>query len=448
MIRNIRISERAIRVILIAFLASLPHSVSAQKGIETGTPFGKGEDSIRCLHNTILYSNSFKNKDFKAALVFWREVLSECPASSEDIYIRGESMYKEFYRTTGDTAYIDSVLMILSQRTLYFKNKPSNDLNKSLVLSEFGGNDPIYMEQCYSLIKEVADSFPDYIDQSYSVLLMAAAARAFSMNMIDTAQVVVTYSKAIGIVETRLEDNPGDPGYIEAANRIDSIVWSSGVMTCRNIERLYSQKVEKNINDTKLVDKVFRILVRANCTGSDLYYRIAAKMFANKRSAENAVRLAEMFLVRKNKDNALWYFTEAFKLDTNKIVKSDVLTRIASMELAAGKKQDARNHCEYAFELNNKNGKALMIIADIYAGSKIGDAFDNHSVYWLAVDYLNSAKRADPSLTEIADKKINAYVKLFPTRSEGFFRGITDEGIVYRVGAWIDEVTIVRFRKE
>ena len=87
-------------------------------------------------------------------------------------------------------------------------------------------------------------------------------------------------------------------------------------------------------------------------------------------------------------------------------------------------------------------------IAEAYAGSNIGDAFDNHAAYWVAVDYLRTAASLDPSLREEADAKIKAYSRLFPTREEGFYRGITDEGIVYRVGGWIGEITRVWFRKE
>ena len=89
-----------------------------------------------------------------------------------------------------------------------------------------------------------------------------------------------------------------------------------------------------------------------------------------------------------------------------------------------------------------------MIIAEACAGSKIGDAFDNHSVYWVAVDYLMYAKAVDPSLKETADAKIKAWSKLFPTKEECYYRNITDQGIAYSVGGWISEVTKVRFRKD
>jgi len=420
MMMTIRMKKGACGIIIAAFLTTLTISLSGQEGTETGIP----------------------------AVNNWRQVIAVYPDSTEDLYIKGESIYRELYRSTGEKVYIDSLLMILSQRTLYFNNKPSIDLHKSLVLFELGGNDTLYTEQCYILIKEVAENFPDYIDHSYSVLLMAAADRAYSLNIIDTTEVLVAYLKAAGTVETELEINPGDYRYLAAANKIDSIFMSSGAMTCNSIEEIYSRKVDQNISDTVLINKVFNLLTETDCTGSDFFYRIAVKLYANKRSAENAVRLAELNIARKNKDKVVSYFTEAYKADTNKIVRSEVVTRIAAMELAEGKRQEARDRGEHAWELNKKNGKALLIIAEAYAGSKIGDAFDNHSAYWVAVDYLIFAKTVDPSLKEIADEKIRTYSRLFPTKEECYYRGITDQGIVYSVGSWISEVTKVRFRKE
>ncbi len=420
MMMTMKMKKKAFGIITAAFLSTCTLSLSAQEVIEAGAP----------VPDT------------------WRQMFTEHPDSTEDLYIKGEAIYIELYKTTGETAYIDSVLIILSQRTFYFNNKPSNDLHKSFVLSELGGNDTVYNEKCYNLIKEVADSFPDYIDHSSSVLLMAAAARSYSLNIIDTTEVLDAYLTAIRTVETYLEINPGDSRYIAAAKNIDSIFRSSRAMTCSSIEAIYSRKIEKNISDTALINKVFNILTETGCNGSDFYYRIAVRLFANERSAENAVRLAELNIARKNTDKAVGYFTEAYKIDTNKIVRSDVLTRVAAMELASGKREEARDRGEHAWQLNNKNGKALLIIAEAYAGSKIGDAFDNHSVYWVVVDYLNSAKASDPSLKKIADEKIKTYSRLFPTREEGYYRGLTDEGKVYRVGGWISEVTRVRFRKE
>lgn len=441
-------NKRACRTIAAAALITLTISLSAQKGIDTGTPFGSGEDSIRCLQNTILYSEYFENREPDTALYYWRQVLAECPYSSEDIYVNGERMYKERFSTTGDSAYIDSVVMVLSLRTFYFDKKPSNDLSIALFLIEHGVSSAFYTELCYTLLKEVADSFPGYMDHNTVVLLAEAAVKSYSSGFIDTTGVLAAYLKADEIINKQLEVTPGDFRYVEAAGRIDSVFRFSGAMTCTSIEAIYSRKVDKDIRDTLLINEVFSLLTEKGCASSDFYYRMAVRLYANNRSAANAVRLAELNFARKNNDKAVGYFTEAYKADTSRLVRSDVLTRLAAMELALGKRQDARDHGEQAYQLNNSNGRAVFIIAEAYEGSDIGDSFANHAVNWVVVDYLKTAKSLDPSLTEAADGKIKACSALFPTREEGYYHGITDEGIVYRVGGWIGEVTRVRFRKE
>lgn len=445
---RIKMNKCALSVFAATTLTILSINLSAQKGIDTETPFGSGQDSIRCLQNTIACSGFFETREYDSAMYYWRQVFNECPASSEDVYVRGEELYRERLSTTGDSAYIDSVIMVMSLRTFYFDNKPSNDLAISLFLSEHGGNNAFYIDLRYNLLKEVADSFPGFMDQNHSVLLVEAAVNSYSTGMIDTTEVLAAYLKAYEIIDNQLKVTPDDSRYTDAAVRIESLYRASGAMTCGSIEAIYSRKVDEDIRNTALLNEVSNLLTEKGCTGTDFYYRLAVKLFAGNRTAENAVRLAELNLARNNTDKAEGYFSQAYSIDTSRLVRSDVLTRIAAMELALGKKQEARDRGEHAYELNNMNGKAVFIIAEAYAGSNIGDAFANHAVYWVAVDYLNTAKSIDPSLTAAANEKIREYSKLFPTREEGFYHGITDEGTVYRVGGWIGEVTRVRFRKE
>ena len=84
-----RMKKRASAIIAAIFLSTWTLTLSAQEEIEPAAP----------------------------ALQDWRQVLAEYPDSTEELYIRAEAIYTELYRTTGEKAYIDSVLMILSQRT-------------------------------------------------------------------------------------------------------------------------------------------------------------------------------------------------------------------------------------------------------------------------------------------------------------------------------------------
>ncbi len=54
----------------------------AQKGVEDRSKFGHGEDSIRCMENLSLYSEYYKQKNFKEALPYWTIAFNECPLST------------------------------------------------------------------------------------------------------------------------------------------------------------------------------------------------------------------------------------------------------------------------------------------------------------------------------------------------------------------------------
>jgi tetratricopeptide (TPR) repeat protein len=171
-------------------------------------------------------------------------------------------------------------------------------------------------------------------------------------------------------------------------------------------------------------------------------------MYAIKRSVENALRLAELNVTRNDSDRAISYFTDAYNRDTSIISRSGVLNRIALSDLGQGRRQEARNRAEHAWQLNNRNARALMILAECYAGAELGNDFDNHAAYWVAVDYLEAAIKVDPSLRQEAEPRIKAWSGLFPTREECFYRRILDEGTVITVGSWVNEVTRVRFRRD
>jgi len=436
------------RIIATACLSVLALGLSARTVTEAGATSGHQEDSTGCAELTSQYRGHYQNKEFDKALGFWRQVLAKCPSSSVELYKDGELIYSELYDNTADVAYIDSILMVLNQRTYYFNDKPSNDLHKTEILFELAGDDPAYMGLCYNILMEAAEISPDQMGCDHYVRMATAAASLYAMGIIDAEELEHAFITALGTVDYRIATGSENCSSSDDLANMETFYRTSGAMTCAGIETLYTWKVDRDFHDTALIAKVNAMLKEAGCTGSELYYNVAVKMFANERSAGNAVRLAELNIERNNIERAISYFTEAYNRDTSRLVRSEVITRVAMMELARGKKQDARDRAEHAWQLNNRNARALMIIADCYAGAEFGNTFDNHTAYWVAVDYLEAAIKVDPSLRKEAEGKIRAYSKLFPTREECFYRRINDEGIVFNVGGWISEVTRVRFRRE
>lgn len=429
-------------------LSVLTSAVSAHAAPFQETLSGEVPDSTSCDSLTALYKHHAINGEHGRALDFWRQVQGECPSSSEELYKDGEAMYTELFSSTGEMVYIDTVLMVISQRTYYFNGKPANDLHKAELLSDLAGDDPAYLGLCYNILAEAAETFPDQMECSHFVLMATTAASLYAMEVIDAEELEHAFVNAIGTLEARLENNQCESRHAEDLQNLEVYFTTCGAMTCSSIDRLYSKKVDNNFRDTEFIDKVFTMLTETGCTDSDIHYNVAVKMFANNKSAENAVRLAELNIARNDTERAISYFTEAYNRDTTSAVRSEVLIRVAVMELGQGKRQEARDRAEHAWQLNKRNAGALMLLAECYAGAELGSSFDNHTAYWVAVDYLEAARRIDPSLMKETEGKIRTYSKLFPTREECFYRKILDEGTVFNVGGWIGEVTRVRFRRE
>ena len=65
------------------------------------------------------------------------------------------------------------------------------------------------------------------------------------------------------------------------------------------------------------------------------------------------------------------------------------------------------------------------------------------AVYWLAADYCNKAKKADPSCEQKANELLTNYKSNFPSVEDTFFRSLK-EGDPYRLDCWINESTTVK----
>ena len=106
---------------------------------------------------------------------------------------------------------------------------------------------------------------------------------------------------------------------------------------------------------------------------------------------------------------------------------------------------DARTYAREAIRLKSNYGLAYITIATLYASNLVGgDSFEKSMTYWLAIDVLNKAKLADPSIATEAQTLIDSYSKLCPKKEEAFMHSITNGKTVW-IGGWIKETTQARF---
>ena len=94
------------------------------------------------------------------------------------------------------------------------------------------------------------------------------------------------------------------------------------------------------------------------------------------------------------------------------------------------------------------DGKAYMLIGTIW-GSIVcqGNEIEQRAKYWVATDYMQKAKNADPSLEADCNNYISQYRVYYPQTAEAFMYDITD-GQSYRVSCGgMSATTTVRTQK-
>jgi len=103
-------------IYLVAFSLLLVLPAAAQKGIEDGSKYGKGQDSINCIKNLSLYKEFFKHNNYRDAIGPWRKVFGECPASSEKMYVEGVTMYRNFIENTTSEDRLNELVDTMAHR--------------------------------------------------------------------------------------------------------------------------------------------------------------------------------------------------------------------------------------------------------------------------------------------------------------------------------------------
>ena len=118
---------------LIALVAFTSSVAMAQKGVEDGSRFGHGQDSIDCLNNLSLYSSYLKTKSYSDAYTYWKKVFADAPVSQHGIYTNGVVILKNLIAASKDVAerkvYAEEMMAVYDQQLQYLEQL--NQLRKS-----------------------------------------------------------------------------------------------------------------------------------------------------------------------------------------------------------------------------------------------------------------------------------------------------------------------------
>jgi len=447
-------------MVTVLFALSLSATaVFAQKGVEDGSRFGHGQDSLNCLKNISVYTEYVKTNNFKDAYPSWKAVFDEAPWAQVATYTNGAKILRALFAAEKDGAkqkeYFELLMKVHDQRIQYLDKL--NTLSKTKATKgdimgtkahdyfSMGGQDN---NAAYAMFAEAVAAEKHNLPYYVLMEFVDASARKVKAEETHKEQFVQYYIAASGYTAEALNNakkESAKKNYQMAKDNIDAHFINSGVATCDNLQAIYAPKVEASKSDLEYLKQVVKVMKMLGCTESEAYFAASEYAHAIEPTAETAIGCGYMYYKKGDFDKCISYFDNAIELEQDPIKKADYTYSAAAVLFSNKQLSKAKQYARKAIELNGAWGKPYMLIAQMYASSPnwSDEAALNKCVFFAVIDKLQRAKSVDPSCAEEADKLIRTYAGYTPKDEDLFFIGLK-KGDAVTIGGWIGETTTIR----
>ncbi|RLE06362.1 MAG: hypothetical protein DRJ13_00385, partial [Bacteroidetes bacterium] len=287
----------------------------SQKGIEDGSKYGKGQDSINCIKNLSLYREFFKHNNYKDAIQPWRQVFGECPAASERMYVSGITMYRKSIESSSSQErkeqLIDTMLLIYDRRIEYFGGggKKGNILGrKGIDLLRYRRSDIEAVNEAYGYLKSSIEMEKNKSRDAVMITFISASITLNQKGKIDDGQVIEDYFMATEIIDKLFDKSSR---WKRAKASIDDNMLKSGILTCDALNGYYEPQFEANKTDTEFLQKVIKFYDASGCDRADLYVSASEQMYRIDPGPESAHQLGILFIAKSDFNKAATYLQMA-----------------------------------------------------------------------------------------------------------------------------------------
>lgn len=452
-----------IKVVLLALgCTMLSLGAYAQKGVDTGTPFGSGEDSIRCITNISLFVPYAKAGNFKDAYDFWHQAYTECPGAHKDIYLYGVRIMDWKIKNEPDAAkkkaLIDDLMKVYDTRVKYFGN--DRKYGKDWIVSRKAADyiaqvgedaDPnVYMPW----VKEVVEEFGDNVEPLAVSIYMMGSHKKLLSDPNWKSQYLEDYLKNAKILDAQLKaaqaaNNEKDVTAITAyKSAVDGGFAGSGAADCETLQNMYAPKVEEAKTDLASLKEIVSLLRKVRCQEIDAFYAAAGYAYQLEPSADAALGIAKQAVRAKDYTKAIKYFEEAANMESENVSKAEDYYLIAALYSEQNNLGKAREYAQKAIATNPDYGNPYILIGNLYAKSARNiypnDPVLAKVVYYAAIDKFEKAKQVDSNVADEAAKLANTYRAHLPSTEEIFMHPDLNKGQGFTIGGWIGERVTIR----
>ena len=415
-----------------------------------------GADSAECIKYLSYYTEYYKQKNYDEALPHWRKAYKICPPQArQGIFVDGTTLIRrQINKAVANKAYraalIDTLMTLHDTRAEYYPKYAVTALNnKGTDINNYYNGDS---RKIYDGLESIIGKLGTKTKGSLLLFDLNAAISLFQNDEIDAENVISIYQRNIALLE---QDVPANDAERETNAKIKSdmegLFIGSKVASCENLIALFTPRYEANPDDLELVTNIVKMMSSTeDCIDNDLYLKAVTSMHKLNPSAQSAYFLYRLNAARDNKEEAVRYMEEALaSTDLDQATLAGYNYEFATFCVKNSMPSKGFAAAQKALELDSSyTGKSYFLMGTIWGSTTCGgDEIARRSPYWVACDYMQKAKAADPSLAEECNRMIGQYSIYFPKTEDAFMYDLTN-GQSYTVSCGgMRAVTTVRTQK-
>lgn len=402
-----------------------------------------GADSANCIKYLSFYKDYFKQKSYNEALPNWREAFKRCPpTANQTMLVDGTTLMRKLIsQNSKNPVYreklVDSLMMIHDIRIAnYPKYAVTARNNKGLDLANYVQNDP---ERLYKEYGEIIAGNKTKTKPTILLFYFDSAVELYKNGSLDEEEIIVVYE---GCMELLSKMDPKDAADKEMVDdmkvKIEELFASNNIADCDKLIELYTPKFEADPQNIELAEKIVRFMSAADgCTDNALFISAATSIHKSNPTHASAYTLYKLNASTGKSAEAVKYLQEAIdREDSDAAQDAEYYYELAVYNFKCGNNLAAEQAAKKVIPLATTSeikGKTYMLIGTIWGGVRCdGNDIAKRAPYWVAVDYFERAKAADPELAAEANKRINEYKKYYPLTADAFMFGVND-GETYQV---------------
>ncbi len=420
-----------------------------------------------CMTNLSIYAEHAKVKNYDAAYAPWKMVYDACPSINKANFSLGEKILAYKVKNSSGTekdGYISDLLALYDNSLKVFPDKFPKAvvaIDKALLLydNKMASNEELY-NMLHVAFEEDASNFKN---PKALYLYFSSLVDLYNEGKKDLQTVFDTYddvtekideenSKLIDIISKLLpKEEAGtltskekrrlkvattnSESYGKIAGSVDSKL--GALADCDNLIPLYQKSFENKKTNVIWVKRAVGRMFSKDCIDDPMFKKLFEAQLALDPSADAYVYGGTLKKKAGDNKGAIADFNKALDLETDSKKKSNIAYKIAT-SYRRSSKSTSRSYAQKALDANPSNGRAYLLIANLYATSANdcgSTPFEKRAIYWKAADMARRAGRVDPSLSRNANQSAASYSAKAPSKTDIFNSGMAGKTVSF--SCWV-----------